>query len=1419
MKATVLLENFQRIPEKYALMLENMDNYLSKIYEQFTFQYFKFDIKTKEEEIAKYFSNFLKHFKFITYQIQKMPEWVDDISSESDLPNEQKSLIICIESNCIIIESIKFDLITSILGQINSPKIDVNLNPEINEEILVFYEEYKKGIDENKFIKYTYKPIIAYIIQRNYYPSNFFIDNSFFSFNNYLKTNPQIYKSNNDNKLIKFDEKDFINLKLIYSSGDNQMNLLFHKESFCLLVTKNDHQKNEKYFNRQFNFFTHHSHRCIVKCYGYIKSERYYGFIYDFMCNGSLCAFNEKNHEKYDFFYSFMSMNRILQSIEYLHSNSFIHRDIKPSNILINNDHLPFLADFDTVRSIDLETENEDEMTFDFASPIYSSPEQRDHKKEEKRQVNCSTDVYSFGCLIYYLFEKKDMNEQQFSVTEPAIQQLIINCTKNAEDERPKIEEIKEIIIEQIQSCFYLKPKFLKEKINDKSKNYIDLFLNENIILISKKIQDNDETCLELNNLFSTLIKENDTRDFLYRLGRKYLSNRSKYSEQKRFTKARKIFEISSKLGHSQSYLELASFYLYGYGVQKDPNKAKEYFEKSKELGSSDGLVNLGILYLKGLGVKKDIPEALKLFQESAKKENTLALIYLGNIYLNGIYVNHDFDLAYNYYKQAADSGNSEGYIGLASLYRRGLGVKKDLLKAEEYYKEAAKLKNLHSYQTLANLYTRAFKQYDKAKEYLEKGAECSETNAMIQIGNLYFNGFGVKRDFKEAKKWYQKAADMNNSSALIGLGFLYLMGLGVEQDYQKAKEYFELSAYRNNASAFIYLGQLYLEGKGVERDRSKTKEYYKKTGELNHYNRFVFLGEIYYYGIDTAKDYPRALSNFQKSCKTNNTIANIYIGDYYLYIEKNPQLAIKHYEEASSWFNMIAQFKLGKLYLEGTKDNIITPNYNLSKKYFEESATSNYPDAFYYLGKIYYEGLGVEQNYKRAREYFEYSALYSNKKALYYLGRIFENGEGMSASLSEAIGYYSRCAESHDEIFVYYNQREWTNETRINRYYYCSNNILGSIYLTEKEFQDKENIEKCVNNLNIAALNEYPHGQNNLGIYYEFWVNDIDKAKYFYSRASDNSFALSEFNKGRLVEFNDKNSDCFDLYDKVIEHEKQPFIFQNYLYYDERLEISKSFIICYINLKFYLREYKKTQFKSAPIYLINALFKPIFKFLLNNKIKSHLFQLIIYKNKDHQTKTNLRDFILTFPLFESVNQAVPQKSWRMIDSNNDAQSKSIIIQFDFSKENNQKNNKTKMKINDELNDNDDVLPENLKFDEFRKELIKILNYYGDTEKKYKIKENANENNSNNMREFTFTKCDNNNEIKIQYSTSLVDLIFDCNHGIVNEITDIVKEMTQILFTPPYYVLLGRIKLPGSEISLSKKGQDINENFYDGLEC
>ena len=42
-------------------------------------------------------------------------------------------------------------------------------------------------------------------------------------------------------------------------------------------------------------------------------------------------------------------LNRIVQGIDYLHSNSLVHRDLKPSNILIDHDFNIFIHDFETI--------------------------------------------------------------------------------------------------------------------------------------------------------------------------------------------------------------------------------------------------------------------------------------------------------------------------------------------------------------------------------------------------------------------------------------------------------------------------------------------------------------------------------------------------------------------------------------------------------------------------------------------------------------------------------------------------------------------------------------------------------------------------------------------------------------------------------------------------------------------------------------------------------------------------------------------------------------------------------------------------------------------------------------------------------------------------------------------------------------
>ncbi len=57
-------------------------------------------------------------------------------------------------------------------------------------------------------------------------------------------------------------------------------------------------------------------------------------------------------------------------------------------------------------------------------------------------------------------------------------------------------------------------------------------------------------------------------------------------------------------------------------------------------------------------------------------------------------------------------------------------------------------------------------------------------------VGNAYYNGKVVERDYAEALKWYRLAAAQSNAEGQNGLGLMYYHGLGgLTEDRSKAKE------------------------------------------------------------------------------------------------------------------------------------------------------------------------------------------------------------------------------------------------------------------------------------------------------------------------------------------------------------------------------------------------------------------------------------------------------------------------------------------------------------------------------------------------------------------------------------------------------------------------------------------------------
>ena len=169
----------------------------------------------------------------------------------------------------------------------------------------------------------------------------------------------------------------------------NKKNVTTHEIEFC-------------------NFLSNHPSQYFTKCYGYIKKDNeIIATIYQFMCNDSLDKYLNKNKKQFNNeIFTFTTACRIFEGITYLNKHSLVHRDLKPSNILIDHDGKAYISDFETIRLFDNEKENfaENEFSVDICSYLYSPPEQI-----HNTSFSLSTDIYTFGEIVYFLFEKNDV--------------------------------------------------------------------------------------------------------------------------------------------------------------------------------------------------------------------------------------------------------------------------------------------------------------------------------------------------------------------------------------------------------------------------------------------------------------------------------------------------------------------------------------------------------------------------------------------------------------------------------------------------------------------------------------------------------------------------------------------------------------------------------------------------------------------------------------------------------------------------------------------------------------------------------------------------------------------------------------------------------------------------------------------------
>lgn len=156
-----------------------------------------------------------------------------------------------------------------------------------------------------------------------------------------------------------------------------------------------------------------------------------------------------------------------------------------------------------------------------------------------------------------------------------------------------------------------------------------------------------------------------------------------------------------------------------------------------------------------------------------------------------------------------------------AGQFERGIYAAQqgDYAKARKLWVPLAKHGNVKAEYNLGLLYHQGLgvrKNDHFAVKWWRKAAAQGDAMAQTNLGNMYNFGLGVPLNYKEAAKWYQYAANKGNETAQYNIGFMYLKGNGKPRNYHKAMYWFRRAANRGDAYARFYIGFMYEHGQGV---------------------------------------------------------------------------------------------------------------------------------------------------------------------------------------------------------------------------------------------------------------------------------------------------------------------------------------------------------------------------------------------------------------------------------------------------------------------------------------------------------------------------------------------------------------------------------------------------------------------------
>jgi hypothetical protein len=140
----------------------------------------------------------------------------------------------------------------------------------------------------------------------------------------------------------------------------------------------------------------------------------------------------------------------------------------------------------------------------------------------------------------------------------------------------------------------------------------------------------------------------------------------------------------------------------------------------------------------------------------------------------------------------------------------------------------------------------------DHAKNYIEAlrnyktVVDAGFTEAMVDLGAMYYYGHGVIQNYHTAFDYFSKAADAGSNRAVANLAAMYGDGLGVPRDAAKSLDLAEKAVEGGNPFGLKIIADHYFNDAGVERNYPMAAQYLQQAADLGDGRSMKFLANMY---------------------------------------------------------------------------------------------------------------------------------------------------------------------------------------------------------------------------------------------------------------------------------------------------------------------------------------------------------------------------------------------------------------------------------------------------------------------------------------------------------------------------------------------------------------------------------------------